>query len=258
MNTKPLTLIIVCSAFLSLSTADAQKASKKEKSSASNRATTSASAKAPSGTTGSNANLETVLTQMDNAAASFRSAEADLLWEQYQKVVDETDTQKGKIYFRRTNKETQAAIHITAPDTKDVLYTEGKVRLYQPKIDQVTEHDASKNKEAAESFLALGFGGRGHELIKQYEVRLDGNEAVDGMQTTKLELTPKSPKVRNMFDKIILWMDPQRDVSLKQQFVEPSGDYRTTRYMNIKLNGKISDDVFKLHTTAHTKVVRPQ
>ena len=255
---KPLTLIVICSAFLSLSIADAQTAATKQKSSPPNRGTSQGSTKTTTGGTGNDTNLESVLTQLDNAAAQFRSAEADLLWEQYQKVVDETDTQKGKIYFRRTNKETQAAIHIASPDTKDIVYTEGKVRLYQPRIDQVTEHDASKNKEAAESFLALGFGGRGHDLVKQYEIKLAGNEVVDGMQTTKLELTPKSPKVRNMFDKIILWMDPQRDISLKQQFLEPSGDYRTTRYMNIKLNGKISEDVFKLHTTARTTVVRPQ
>src|SRR5262249_49288660 len=137
---KPLILVVICSAFLSFFTAEAQKTAKKPSS---KPAPTSASAKASNGTTG-NANLEAVLTQMDNTAAGFRSAEADLLWEQYQKVVDETDTQKGKIYFRRTNKETQAAIHISSPDTKYVLYTDGKVRLYQPKIDQVTEHDASK------------------------------------------------------------------------------------------------------------------
>jgi len=255
---KPLTLIVICSAFLSLSIAGAQTETKKQKSPPPNRATSQGSTKTTTGGTGNDTNLESVLTQLDTAAAQFRSAEADLLWDQYQKVVDETDTQKGKIYFRRTNKETQAAIHISSPDTKDIVYTEGKVRLYQPRIDQVTEHDASKNKEAAESFLALGFGGRGHDLVKQYEIQLAGNEAVDGMQTTKLELTPKSPKVRNMFDKITLWMDPQRDVSLKQQFLEPSGDYRTTHYMNIKLNGKIPEDVFKLHTTARTKVVRPQ
>jgi outer membrane lipoprotein-sorting protein len=253
MKIKPLTLIITCSTLLILPAADAQNGAKKQNS-APAQATTSASS--ATGTNASDGDLESVLKQMDAGAASFRSAEADLLWDQYQKVVNETDTQKGKIYFRRTNKDMQAAIRITSPDTKDVLYTDGKVRLYQPKIDQVTEHDASKNKEAAESFLALGFGGRGHDLIKQYDVKLAGNEAVDGMQTTKLELTPKSPKVRNMFDKIILWVDPPRAISLKQQFIEPSGDYRTTRYMNIKVNGKIPDDVFKLHTTGRTKVVR--
>lgn len=258
MKIKPLTLIVTCSTLLTLSLAEAQKSSNKQNSVQPTQAASTPTAKPATETDASNGNLESVLTQMDSGAAHFRSAEADLLWDQYQKVVNETDTQKGKIYFRRTNKDNQAAIHITSPDTKDVLYTDGKVRLYQPNIDQVTEHDASKNKEAAESFLALGFGGRGHDLLKQYDVKLAGNEAVDGMQTTKLELTPKSPRVKNMFDKIILWVDPPRDISLKQQFIEPSGDYRTTRYMNIKLNGKIPDDVFKLHTTSRTKVVHPQ
>src|SRR5690349_6511388 len=48
--------------------------------------------------------LEGVLTQMDAAAARFRSAQADFSWDQYQKVVNETDTQKGTVYYRRTGK----------------------------------------------------------------------------------------------------------------------------------------------------------
>ena len=201
--------------------------------------------------------LEAVLNQMDAAAAQFRSAEADFTWDQYQKVVNETDTQKGKIYFRRTSKgDTQMAADIQAPDEKYLLYTEGKIRLYQPKIQQVNEYDAGKNRAAAESFLVLGFGGRGHDLAQQFEVKFDGNEDVDGVKTAKLELTPKSDRVKNMFDRIIVWVDATRSVSLKQQAFEPSGDYRLCHYTNIKVNSKIPDDVFKLHTSGRTKTVK--
>ena len=201
--------------------------------------------------------LEAVLNQMDTAAAQFRSAEADFTWDQYQKVVNETDTQKGKIYFRRTSKgDTQMAADIQAPDEKYLLYTEGKIRLYQPKIQQVNEYDAGKNRAAAESFLVLGFGGRGHDLGQQFEVKFDGNEDVDGIKTAKLELTPKSDRVKNMFDRIIVWVDATRSVSLKQQAFEPSGDYRLCHYTNIKVNSKIPDDVFKLHTSGRTKTVK--
>src|SRR5205814_2941542 len=124
MNLKPLTVIIVCSALLAPSALFAQnKHSKKQKSSSTTPASNSTGSKTE-GATNSEGSLESVLTQMDTAAANFRSAEADLVWEQYQKVVDETDTQKGKIYFRRTSKETQAAIHITSPDTKYIVYSE--------------------------------------------------------------------------------------------------------------------------------------
>src|SRR5271169_1726717 len=49
--------------------------------------------------------LEKVLSQMDAVAATFKTAEADFVWEQYTKVVNETDTQSGKVYFRRSSKE---------------------------------------------------------------------------------------------------------------------------------------------------------
>jgi len=47
-------------------------------------------------------------------------------------------------------------------------------------------------------------------------------------------------------------------VSVQQQFITADGDYRLAKYTNIVLNGKISDDAFKLKTSGKTTVVRPQ
>ena len=82
-------------------------------------------------------------------------------------------------------------------------------------------------------------------------------EQVEGVSAGKLELTPKSPKVKSMFNLITLWIDPARGVSVQQRFDEPSGDYRLSKYTNIQINKKISNDVFKLKTTGKTKVVKP-
>jgi outer membrane lipoprotein-sorting protein len=201
--------------------------------------------------------LEAVLTQMDMAAASFRTAQADFVWEQYQRVVDEKDVQEGVVYFRRRSAQTEMAAHISKPDRKYVLFTENRVRLYQPRIEQVTEYDVTKNREDVESFLVLGFGGRGHDLLKSFDIVLAGNETVDGVQTAKLELKPKGERARGVFHRILLWIDPARGVSLRQQFFEPSGDHRTAHYRDIKLNEKVPDDAFKLKTTSKTKTVNP-
>jgi len=203
------------------------------------------------------ANLR-VLDEMDKAAANFRSAEANFVWEQYQKVVDETDTQKGKIYFRRSGNGVEMATDIVEPEKKYVLYADSKVEIYQPKIDQVTVYNAGKNKAEFESFIVLGFGGSGHNLLKQFEVKYEGMEKVNDVDTAKLDLTPKSQKVRNTFQHILLWIDPARGVSVQQQFFEPSGDYRLARYSDIQINAKIPDTVFKLKTTGKTKTVSPQ
>jgi outer membrane lipoprotein-sorting protein len=204
------------------------------------------------------AGLDHVLSQMDAAAKNFRSTEAAFVWDQYQKVIDETDTQKGTIYFRRQDGDTQMAADIAEPDKKYVLYSGGKVQVYQPKIDQVTEYNPGKSRSDLESFLVLGFGGSGHDLLKSYDVKYLGPETVNGTETAKLELIPKSPRLRNNIARILLWIDPARGVSVQQQFFEPSGDYRLAKYSEIQVNQKLPDNAFKLKTTGKTKFISPQ
>jgi outer membrane lipoprotein-sorting protein len=195
---------------------------------------------------------------MDAVAASFKTAEADFVWDQYTKVVNETDTQAGKVYFRRSSKETEMAADIAQPTPKYVLYQNSTVRVYEPRIDQVTLYKTGKNSAEVESFLVLGFGGRGHDLAKSFEVSFQGYEEAGGVRAAKLDLVPRTAKGKNIFDHIILWIDPARGISVQQQFFEPQGDYRLAKYSNIKLNQNIPGDVFKLKTTGRTKVINPQ
>jgi len=207
---------------------------------------------------GSDAALQKVLSQMDSVAANFRSTEASFVWDQFQKVVNDTDQQKGKVYFRRSGKETQMMAEINEPDHKYVLYSDGKVQVYQPKIEQVTTYSPGKNRADIESFLVLGFGGGGHDLLKSFEVKYQGSENVQGVQAAKLDLIPKSARVRGMFEHIVLWVDPAKGVSVQQQVFEPSGDYRLAKYSDIQINSKIPDNTFKLKTSGKTKFVSPQ
>ena len=196
--------------------------------------------------------LNAVLAKMNQSAAGFKSAQGDFVFETYQKLMDEKDQQQGRIYFRRNEKGVDAAFDIDGKAPKQVVYKDGKIRIYEPKINQVTERDVSKNKSDVEAFLSLGFGARGDDLLRDYDVKMAGWETVDGVKTAKLELVPKNEKMRQTYNKIVLWVDPERDVLLQQQFFEPSSDYRLARYSNMKLNEKLSDDVFRLKTNGNT------
>lgn len=204
------------------------------------------------------AGLERVLNQMDVAAKTLRTTEASVAWDEYQKVINETDTEKGKLYSRREGGETQVAVDFVEPDKKYVIYSGGKVQVYQPKIDQVDQYNAGNNREDIQSFLALGFGGGGHELLKSYDVKYLGQESVNGIQAEKLELIPKSQKLRNNIARILLWIDPGRGISIQQQLFEPGGDYRLARYSDIRINQNLPANVFKLKTTSKTKFMPPQ
>ena len=207
---------------------------------------------------GESPELERVLAQMDAAAKSFKTTEASVVWDQYQKVINETETQKGRIYFRREGGEVQMAADFVEPDKKYVIYSGGKVQVYQPKIDQVSEYDPGKNRGDVESFLVLGFGGGGRDLFKSYVLRFVGSETVNGVKAEKLELIPKSARWRNNIARILLWIDPAKGISVQQQFFEPDGNYRLAKYSDIRINQALPENAFKLKTTKKTKFVSPQ
>jgi outer membrane lipoprotein-sorting protein len=206
----------------------------------------------------SSASLESVLKKMDAAASNFRTTQADFVWEQYQKVVDDKDTQKGTVYYRRAGKDIQMMAEVKEPQRKYVLFKDGKLQVYQPKIEQVMVYATGKNREEIESYLVLGFGGSGQDLLKAFEVSYQGPESIDNVSTAKLRLIPKSEKLRNTFKEIFLWIDLDRGVSVQQQFFEPQGDYRLAKYSSIRLNEKIPADVFQLKTTGKTQFVSPR
>ena len=202
--------------------------------------------------------LDSVLQTMDAAAAHFQTAQADFVWDQYQKVVDETDTQKGTVYYRRSGREIEMMADIKEPDRKFVLYKDGKLQVYQPKIEQVMEYSAGANHEEIESFLVLGFGGSGQDLKKAFDVSYQGEETVANIPTAKLQLIPKSEKIRSNFPQIILWIDLSRGISIQQKFMQGQGDDRLAKYSAVNLHANISNDVFRLKTTGKTKFVSPR
>lgn len=214
------------------------------------------------------ASLDAVLRKMDSVAANFRSAQAEFQWENYQRVIDEVvDVQTGNIYYRRVGKDTEVMVVVKKagasastlkPEPKFLLFSEGKVRMYEPKIEQLTVFDLGKEKDDLESYVVLGFGGSGQDLLKTFEVSYRGTENINGVNAAKLELIPKSERVKRNYNRMLLWIDTDKGVSLQQQFFTAQGDYRLSKYSPPKLNEKIPDDVFRIKTTSKTKTISPR
>lgn len=202
--------------------------------------------------------LDCVLKKMDAAAAAFHTVQADFTWDQYQRVVDEHDLQKGTVFYRRVGGNIEMMAEITDPDRKYVLYKDGKLQVYQPKIEQVMQYSTGGNKNEVESYLVLGFGGSGQDLKKSFDVTYVGQETLDGIATGELKLVPKSEKLRNNFSEIFLWIDLSRGISLQQKFMQSQEDYRLAKYSGVQMNAKIGNDVFRLKTTGKTQFVSPR
>jgi len=200
--------------------------------------------------------LEKIMAKMDETAAKFRTAQANFTWTTFNSVVnEESGRQTGKIYFQRKGNETEMAADIDPPEAQQVIFSRGKIQLYKSKTDIVDVYDASAHREEFEAFLVVGFGSSGSDMRKTFDITYGGDEKVDGTDTARLDLVPKSDKVKQHFPQIILWINPQTGISVQQKLMELNGDYRLAKYSGIQLGQKIPAKVFQLKTTGKTTVV---
>lgn len=217
---------------------------------------------ATSGTPASAAQLTYTLKQLDTASAKFQRATADFRWDYYQRVLRDTTTQNGSIYFEREGKSTSMGAFILGagqdskgkPKFDKVLdYNAGTLRMFSPDVDQITVLRAGPNQAQYEGFLTLGFGGSGVDLSKSWNITDLGADTVENIKTEKLDLTSKTGDKN--FTHITVWIDLNRGVSLKQVFYMPSNDCRIATYSNVVVNGNVHKDQFKFKTDKNTTTV---
>ena len=218
--------------------------------------------------------LDIVLKQMDAASVGFKSAQADFRRDTFEKVIKETSSQCGTIYFVRKGGTTEMGAKVapsatqscsgeasaTANGTRTLAYNGGELQMFEPGTNRLTIFHTGKNQVQIESFLTLGFGGSGKDLEKTWNITEQGTETIkDGTKAynvVKLDLVAKDPANRNMFSHITVWVEPTLGISLKQQFFSPSGDLFTTYFENIRYNQKVNEGAFAIKTNKDTQVDR--
>lgn len=204
----------------------------------------------------SDSGQEKILAKMDETAAKFRTAQANFTWTTFNSVVnEESGRQTGKIYFQRNANETEMAADIDPPDAQQVIFSRGKIQLYKSRTGIVDVYDASAHRDEFETFLVLGFGSSGDDMRKTFDITYGGEEKVDGTDTARLELVPKSDKIKQHFPKIILWINSETGISVQQKLIEADKDYRLAKYSGIQLGQKIPSKVFQLKTSGKTQTV---
>jgi outer membrane lipoprotein-sorting protein len=202
------------------------------------------------------ATTESVLGMMDKSASDFRSLTADLENTKYTDVVKDTSVETGHIFVRRDQK---MRIEILTPDPRTILRVGDSLFVYTPKIKRVEEYDLGKNRAMVDQYVLLGFGTKTQNMQKSYEIKLAGEEQLDGRKTALLELTPKSDDVRRQITKIQMWIDESSWLPMQQKFFETgSGDYIQFRYSNVMKNLKINDSKFKQDWPKDVNRVKPR
>jgi len=197
--------------------------------------------------------LTTVLSQMDTASAHFKSAQADLTQDNYERVVRETTTDKGSVYFKGQGPTLEMGLKLDPPTARLVEYKNGVVRIYDPGPNQITEVRSGQ----IATYLAVAFGGSGKDLAKSWDITDKGTEQIDGVSVEHLDLISKDPDARAKVSHVEIWVDPTRAISLKQQVFLPGGNYKISTYKNIRYNQDIKTGPYAIKPNKNTTVTHP-
>ena len=204
--------------------------------------------------------LPSVLSRMDEAAATFESLTAHVRILKHTDIVKDETVDEGTIWVKRVKpRVSRLLIEFTVPDRYYLRVSEKKAEIYRPRIATVEEYDVSKFRDLADQLWLLSFGAAGRDLTSRYQVSWKGPDPVAGNPASKLELIPKSPQMLQHVPRIEMWISSTNWQPVQQKFYEITpGDFRLYTYTEVKLNPPLPESRLRLPLEPGTKRIQPQ
>lgn len=204
-------------------------------------------------------NLQAVLGRMDASAPGFRSMTAKMDRLTHVAIINDNTSELASVRLLRVKaKDVRISLDFTKPDNRQIAVSDRKVEIYYPKMNRVEEWDLGKYKSLVDQFMLLGFGTSGKELSKSYAVTYLKEDTAGGQKCSRLELTPKDPKVKQHYSKFELCIADPGGYPIVQKLVEPSGNYTNITYSEIKINPALAAEAMPIKVPAGVKREFPQ
>ena len=201
--------------------------------------------------------LPAVLSRMDAGAAKFQAMQANLKMTTHTAILDDDTVESGDIKMQKTSTETRALLDFNGEkDQRTIAFGDKSIQVYYPNVKLVQIYNVGRQSNVLDQFLLLGFGTSGKDLAKSYDIKLLGGEAINGQDTSHLELTPKSSAVLEIIAKAEVWLPLNSPYPVQQKFYFPSGDYRLVTYTGFQLNPAFPQGLLKLQIPSGVKVTR--
>jgi outer membrane lipoprotein-sorting protein len=203
--------------------------------------------------------LRELMQRVDASAAGFHSMTAKMRKITYTAVIKDTSEEHGTMAMKATKpKDMQVLVEFTDPDKKSWSFFNHTAEFYYPKIQTVQVYDLGKHAQLVDQFLLLGFGTHSKDLEKNYEVKVGGEDTVEGQKTTRLDLVPRSEPARQHLKKVEIWYPENGGYPIQQKFYQNSGDYVLVTYSDVKLNPNLPDTAVRLNLPKGVKKEYPQ
>lgn len=203
--------------------------------------------------------LAAVQARIDKSAAEFQSLTAKVKKVSFTAVIKDLSSETGTFTIKKVKVgDVRVRMEIEKPDPRSIALTRKKYEIFLPKINTVQEYDLSQYGRLVDQFLLLGFGTPVREITKSYDMVVTGTDVIDGKQATRVELRPKAANVKEHLKLVEMWFPPNDGNPIQQKFLQPSGDYVQSTYLEVKVNPLLKDADVQLTLPKNVKREKPQ
>lgn len=188
-----------------------------------------------------------VVGRVQSEYEGISSLTADFVQESTNKMLGQTRTTKGKVYFEKAG--LMRWEYTTSPKNKWV--SDGKTLwFYQPEENQVIVEDVDREKERLFLAFLVGEG----DLTKDFNVHQWDQEVDETRNGYRIELTPKRPHA--MMDRLILTVDQKTSYVRRAEFHDVYGNPTLIQFKRIRVNRKLPTHLFTFIIPPGTEVIR--
>src|SRR5215813_6085391 len=202
--------------------------------------------------------LTGILNKMEKAHQDLKSLKAEMVLQKTNTQLGVTDSEYGQLLYKpgTTKSKQKLRIDYTKP-SKDIVAVDGdNFIFYQPRINQAFKGLASKLSKGKQGgftqFITIGLNGSLKSASGKYNVSFVKDEAVNGVMTSVLRLTPK---VNDQFTSIEIWVNQQNWFPVQFSGTERNGDLTMVTLKNLQLNVNVPDSAFAVNLPSGTKIV---
>ena len=180
-----------------------------------------------------------IIEQINKASAQMQSLECEFIQTKYLSILNDKMVSKGKMYYQQADK---LRWEYTTPYTYTFILNQNQVLLKNgSRADVIDVNQNRMFKEIARMMMNSIVGNcLSDEKSFNTTVKVSGSNWV-------ATLIPLKRDMKQMWNKLVLYINPDLKVVYKVEMHEPSGDYTVIDLINIKTNKKISAEVFNIN-----------
>jgi len=190
------------------------------------------------------AEAERIIDSVEKIYEAIDSISAAFVQETYSRALDETETSRGRVYFKKPGKMRWDYIE----GDGDSIVSDGELLwVYQSELGQIIESPASAHSGNIAIRLLSGAGG----LREEFTAALAG----DGDGTYLLELVPKvsRPDIKSLRIEV----GKKDSLIVSTTVIDPFGNETRVAFEDVETGLELPESLFELEAPEGSRVIRP-